>query len=130
MNKQSESRKQARSFGRVFAVVFLCVALWPLIIGGAIRWGWLGLSITVALVAQFVPMWLVFPARWWLALGLLLHRLTNPVILGLLYFALFTPLGLLMRGMRRKFRGDSGQTSYWVDRKPPGPTPESMRKQF
>ena len=121
---------QGRSFGRVFAVVFLLIAIWPLFNGGSVLFEFLLISIAMILLAQFAPLTLKIPSRLWLSFGLALHRITNPLILGVLYFGIFTPLGLSMRGMRRKFRGQSGQETYWVDRRPLEPTPESMQKQF
>ena len=67
----------------------------------------------------------------WLRFGLLLHRVVNPIVMGLLFFAVFMPMGLLMRlsgkdFLRLRFRG--GDTSYWITRV--GSPPGSMRNQF
>jgi hypothetical protein len=53
--------------------------------------------------------------------------------LGLVFFLILTPLGLLMRMLGAdllRLRRDAQLTSYWVDRQPPGPTPESLTRQF
>ncbi len=57
----------------------------------------------------------------------------NPLILGLMFFLIVTPMGLLMGLFRRhpvRARPDPAATSCWVVRTPPGPDPESMRRQF
>ena len=68
----------------------------------------------------------------WFRLGLILHKVVNPVIMALLFFSTITPMALWLR-----FRGKAPidtklhreKTSYWVVREP-GPTPASMSQQF
>ena len=69
----------------------------------------------------------------WMKFGLLLHKVVTPVILGLLFFATITPIGLLARACGKDFlrlRLDRGAKSYWIERAPPGPPPQSMKNQF
>jgi len=122
-----------RSFGIVFCAVFAIVGLWPLIGTGAPRWWSLGLAAGFLAAALAVPRALAPLNRLWAKLGLLLHRITNPVIMGLVFFLAVTPTALIMRmlgkdPLRRKFDREAG--SYWIERKPPGPEPDSMRHQF
>lgn len=122
-----------RSFGLVFAGVFTVIGLLPLV-GGRQARGW---SLIVAggfLVVALVRPALLAPAnRLWLTLGLLLHRVSSPLVLGLLFFLLFTPMGLLMKALGKdplRLRLDPSSSSYWIHRTPPGPEPETMRNQF
>ena len=60
-------------------------------------------------------------------------RLVSPIVLGFIFFAVFTPVGLAMRafgrdGMCRRFEPD--RHSYWIARKPPGPADDSYRNMF
>ena len=122
-----------RSFGLTFAVIFALVGAYPWLLGGAPRWWALGAAGAVAALAIARPALLAPWNRWWLRLGLLLHRVVNPLILGLMFFLIITPTGLLMRLFRRhpvRARPDPAATSYWVLRAPPGPDPASMRRQF
>src|SRR5262245_51631000 len=86
-----------RSFGLVFAGVFTVIGLLPLL-GGRPARGW---SLIVAggfLGVTLIRPTLLAPAkRLWLAFGLLLHRISSPLVLGLLFVLLFTPVGLLMK---------------------------------
>ena len=69
----------------------------------------------------------------WMKFGLLLHKIVTPVILGLLFFVTITPIGLLARACGKDFlrlRLDRGAKSYWIERTPPGPPPQSMKNQF
>ena len=92
-----------------------------------------------AATAGFLLVALGFPSilaplnRLWLRFGLLLHRIVSPLVLGIMFFLVITPMGLLMRAfgkdlLRLKF--DRAAASYWIERTPPGPPPESMADQF
>ncbi len=122
-----------RAFGIVFTVLFTVIGLWPLIHGGEVRIWSLVLAAVILSVALIRPSLLAPFNRAWMKFGLLLHKITNPVIMGLIFFLTVTPTALIMRAMgkdplRRKF--DPSATSYWIDRDPPGPEPETMKQQF
>jgi predicted membrane metal-binding protein len=122
-----------RSFGLVFAAVFAVVALWPLLKGGEAR-GWAGLLALLFLAAALLRPRLLAPLnRLWFRFGLLLHKVVNPLVMGLLFFLTVTPIALLMRGLGKdplRLRFDPAAESYWIPRQPPGPAPDSMRHQF
>jgi Saxitoxin biosynthesis operon protein SxtJ len=122
-----------RSFGVVFAVVFLIVALLPLLHSGAVRWWSVGVSAAFAVVAFTVPSILAVPNRLWMKFGLLLAKIVSPIALGILFYLVFTPIGLLMRLSGKdpmRLKADPNAKSYWIDREPPGPPPQSMTNQF
>lgn len=109
-----------RSFGLVFAVLFLLLGVSPLWRGGAMRqWA---LAIAAALFATAIarPQLLGPANRLWLRFGLLMHRVVNPVILAALFYLAVTPFGLVMRFTRkemvRRFRPDSRLSTYWMPR--------------
>lgn len=123
-----------RSFGLFFGAVLGLVAAWGWFRGGA-HWPALtalaGVALAIAGLGK--PTLLAVPNRWWFRFGLLLHRVVSPLVLGLIYFGLFTPVALGMRlfkrdALHRKF--EPGKSSYWVDRAPPGPDAESFTRQF
>ena len=122
-----------RSFGIVFAAVFLIVALWPLTGGGAARLWSLALAGLFLAAAILVPKALAPLNRAWMRLGLLLHRVTNPLVMGFVFCLAVVPTALIMRALgkdplRRRF--DREARSYWIERNPPGPEPKTMRDQF
>jgi hypothetical protein len=122
-----------RSFGVVFAVVFGIIGLFPLVHGESPRiW-------SMAIAGVFLLAALVFPGilaplnRLWMKLGLLLHKVVSPIVLGFLFFVVITPMGVAMRLLGKdplRLRGDPESKSHWIDRKPPGPRPESFIDQF
>ncbi|HXJ81184.1 MAG TPA: SxtJ family membrane protein [Candidatus Methylomirabilis sp.] len=122
-----------RSFGLVLASAFLLAGGWPLFHRQSIR-GWaLGIGVGLLLIALARPHVLAPLNRLWLRLGLRLQRLVSPVILGLLFFVTVTPIGILMRLVGKnplRLGFDREATSYWIDRRPPGPAPDTMRNQF
>ena len=90
-------------------------------------------SVVFLLFALALPKALA-PLNWvWTRLGLLLHKIVSPVVLGLLFIAVFTPLGVLLRlfgGDPLRLRFDRKAPSYWIIRNPRGPAPESLKDQF
>lgn len=122
-----------KSFGIVFAAVFAIIGIWPLIHGLPVRW-WSLVVAVLFLVAAYVAQPLLKPLNLlWFKFGLLLYKVVNPVVMGLLYFTTIVPVGLLMRivgkdPLNRAF--DANARSYWIERDPPGPEPESMKNQF
>lgn len=122
-----------RAFGLVFVIVFLVIAGWPLFYGEALRWWAFGLAATFALVALVKPVLLAGLNRLWMKLGILLGKVVSPIALGILFYGVFTPLGVVIRltgkdPLRLKF--DPASDSYWIPREPPGPPPDSMTNQF
>lgn len=122
-----------RSFGYVFAGFFALVTLyirWRY--GTWAHWAW-GSGVVLGGLALALPNALNGPARLWLRFGELLHRIVNPVILGIIFYGVFTPIAIGMRLFGRdalKLKLDPAARSYWVPRDPPGPAPGSLNRQF
>jgi hypothetical protein len=122
-----------RSFGVVIAVFFTIVGIIPWYWGGPPRLWALILSAMFAGVAWLRPSLLYHLNRLWSGVGFWLGRIVNPVVLGIMFYLVFTPMALLLRWLgkdllRLKFR--SSDESYWLPRQPPGPPPDTMRHQF
>lgn len=122
-----------RSFGLVMAAAFAILTLlngWHF---GRV-WPWTGGVAALFLAAALLRPAVLNPLnRLWLKFGLLLYKVMNPLVLGLLFFVTIMPIGLVMRAFGKDFlrlRLDSNAKSYWIDRTPPGPPPQSMRNQF
>ena len=92
-----------RTFGLVFTVFFAIVAFLPLLRGHGAR-GWAAVASGVSLLlALLAPKVLAPFNRAWTLLGMLLHRITNPIILGILFYLVFTPMGWLLRRLGKDF---------------------------
>ncbi len=98
-----------------------------------VRW-WALVASAVCLTLSLIRPSLLHPANLiWTRFGLLLSKVTNPIFTGLLFFLVITPLGLLMRLAGKdllRLRRDVNASTYWIERHPPGPKPESMPQQF
>ena len=122
-----------RSFGFVFTVVFIVIAAWPLWSGNGLRWWAAAVAGAFALVAVAMPSLLAVPNRWWMKLGLLLSKIVSPIALGILFYGVFGPMGIVMRLFGKdplRLKRDANASSYWIVREPPGPPPQSMTNQF
>jgi hypothetical protein len=124
-----------KSFGITFAVVALLLALWLWWRKDATGWALVALAASAAFVAAgFLAPALLAPLnRLWLRFGLLLHKIINPLVMGFLFFVVFTPMGVVMRlagkdFLKLKMRGS--EATYWVSRKSEGHAPSSMTNQF
>ncbi|MGA2882002.1 MAG: SxtJ family membrane protein [Bryobacteraceae bacterium] len=131
--EESVKRSSNRTFGLVFAAFFVLVAVLPLMRRHAVRIWALPLVALFLLAALAAPKLLTPLNRAWTALGALLHAVVNPLILGILFYVVFTPFGWVLRRMGKDFlrlRPAPGAPTYWIPREPPGPSPESMSRQF
>jgi len=130
-----------RGFGLVFAAVFGLIGFSP-----AIRFGWspsfdasLLRPWSLAIAVLFLAVTLVYPTalrplnRLWFRFGMLLSRVGTPIVMGLLFALAVVPTAVVMRLRGRdlmNLRLDRQAKSYWLVRKPPGPAPETMKKQY
>jgi predicted membrane metal-binding protein len=122
-----------RGFGMVFAAVFAIIGLWPLWDGGDIRL-WALIAAGVFAAAGLLTPALLRPLnRIWFLFGMVLHKVVNPLVMGLLFYVTITPMALVMRLMGKdplRLSFDTEAKSYWIERNPAGPEPQSMRNQF
>ena len=122
-----------RSFGVVFAIVFVVIAAWPLMAGNGVRTWAVVVAVAFALVAVALPSLLAVPNRLWMKFGLLLGKIVSPIALGILFFGVISPTGVLIRLIGKdplRLKRDADAPSYWIAREPPGPPPGSMTSQF
>ena len=123
-----------KAFGLVFAAVFLIIALWSWVASdGDIRTWAVVVAVVFALLALIKPRLLAPLNKLWFRFGLVLHRVVNPLVMGLLFFVTITPIGLLMRALGKTplaLGFDKQADSYWINRPPPAPAPDSMKRQF
>jgi hypothetical protein len=130
---EENSPSSDRHFAQIFVLGWSVIALAPLLRGRPIRWWAVALAGAVLLIWLLRPRWLAPLNRAWMAIGAVLGRVTTPLVMGVLFFLGVTPLAWLYRllgkdPLSRKF--DRATPSYWIERRPPGPSPESMPRQF
>ncbi len=122
-----------RSFGWVFVIFFGLMGAWPAVHGRPLRPWALGAALVVAAITLARPS-LLHPANVvWMKFGLLLGKFVNPIVTALLFYVVVTPMGVLMRIFGKRplpLEFDRSAESYWIERRPPGPKPETMSQQF
>ena len=122
-----------RAFGLVFAALFGIIGLWPLAGGGAARWWALVVAVAFAVLAFIAPKLLRPANRLWQKLGRGINRVVGPVVTGLIFYGAVTPTGVIMRILGKdplRLKLYPKAESYWIERRPPGPAPDTMPYQF
>ncbi|VTZ52375.1 conserved membrane hypothetical protein [Methylocella tundrae] len=122
-----------QKFGLTFGFVLALLGVWPMIHHHSPRWILLAIGAIFAAFALFMPDRLSPLNRAWFKFGMLLNRVVNPLIMGLMFFAAVTPLGWVMRKtgsdlLNLKIRPDA--KSYWIEREPSPEAENAMTKQF
>ena len=119
-----------RNFGLVFFVIFLIVALWPLKYEEDIRLWSLALSIIFFILGILNSKLLTPFNKLWFKFGILLGHIVSPVVMGIVYFLVVTPTGVLMRLLGKdllKTHKIKSASTYWTKRNKQQTT---MKKQF
>ena len=118
-----------RSFGIVFFIVFLLIALYPLLKGNDLRIWSLVVSF-VFLVLGLINSKILTPLnRLWFKFGLLLGRFISPLIMGIIFFVVVTPIGIMMRLLKKDLLNlkYNKKETYWIDKSGPK---SKMKNQF
>ncbi len=122
-----------RNFGLVMAAATAILGALPLLRLAAPHWLLIAVAVAFAALALIVPRAL-YPLNYaWFRLGLLMHRVISPLIIGAVFFLCVTPIGVIMRLFGKdvlSLRRRADLPSYWIVRDPPGPEPGTMTNQF
>ena len=124
-----KNKENNRSFGILFFIVFLLVAIWPVINSEPIRI-WSIIISTLFLILGITNSKILTPLkRGWIKLGEILGKVVAPIIMGFIYFIIITPIGILMRLFGKdllniKFNKNK---SYWIKREK---NINTMKRQF
>ena len=118
-----------KSFGLVFFIVFLLIAFYPLINQGDIRI-WSVLISLLFLILGIINSKILTPLnKVWFKFGIFLGKLISPIIMGIIFFLVVTPIAFLMRMLKKDLLNlkYSKNSSYWIKKTDPKST---MKNQF
>ncbi len=119
-----------RSFGLLFFVVFLIVSLWPLTYEGSIRI-WSAIISAVFLILGLINSKLLAPLNLlWFKFGMILGAIISPIVMGIVFFLVVTPIGLILRIMGKDVlnkKYDKKKETYWIKR---NTSIGTMKRQF
>ena len=119
MNKKYSNMGSNRSFGVVFSVVFLIISFWPLFTEGTIRIWAIFIAILFLLISYFKPDILYPLNKIWFKFGLLLGSIVSPIVMGIVFFIIVTPIGIIMRIIGKDLLNkkiNNSVKSYWIKR--------------
>ena len=118
-----------RSFGIVFFVVFLLIGLYPLINADSIRI-WSVIISLIFLILGLMNSKILNPLnKLWFKFGILLGKIVSPLVMGIIFFLVVTPIGILMKILKKdllnlKF---NNKETYWIEKNEPK---SKMKNQF
>ena len=119
-----------RNFGTVFFLVFLIISLYPLTFNEALAKWALVISI-IFLALGLINSKILTPLnRLWFKFGIFLGRIISPIIMALIFFLVVTPIGLIMRLLRKdllNLKYNKKTKSYWIEKNGPK---SKMKNQF
>ena len=118
-----------RSFGIVFFIVFLLIALYPLINEENFRLWSLVISL-IFLVLGLINSQILTPLnKLWFKFGILLGKIVSPIIMGIIFFFVVTPIGFIMRAFGKDLINlkYNNNKSYWIEKTGPK---SKMKNQF
>jgi len=106
-----------KNFGIVFFIIFLLIALWPLLNENEIRIWSLVISLIFLILGLMNSIYLTPLNRIWFRLGILLGSLASPIVMSIVFFAVVTPISLMMKLFNKNLLGlkKNNKKSYWID---------------
>ena len=129
MNNSKLKLGSNRSFGIVFFIVFLLIALYPFTYNGDLRIWSLVISL-IFLILGLINSKLLTPLnKVWFKFGIFLGKIISPLIMGIIFFLVVTPIGFLMRILGKdvlNLKYNDNKT-YWIEKKGPK---SIMKNQF
>ena len=130
MKKDSVKIPSNRSFGFLFFIVFLAISLWPLISQEGLRLWDLILSLIFLILGILNSKILTPLNKLWIKFGIFLGNIVSPVVMGVVFFIVVTPIGLIMRLLGRdllRVNKNESASTYWIDREK---KTDTMKRQF
>ena len=122
------NKKNNITFGILFFIFFLIIGFFPLISVGIIRIWSVVLSLVFLIITIIRPNLFTFLNRSWIQFGIFLGKIISPIVMGLVFFFVVTPIGILVRILKKDVMGlKKGASSYWINRED---KVQSMKKQF
>ena len=129
-NKSNIKMSSNRSFGLVFFVVFLILGLWPVKSGGDINILLILISLVFLFLAIIKSKFLTPLNKLWFKFGMKLGALIAPIVMGVVFFLVVTPIGIIMKITGRDLinkKINKNIKTYWLNRKK---AVGSMKRQF
>ena len=122
-------RSSNKNFGIVFFIVFILIAFWPLLNNETYRL-WAIIIALIFLILGIIDSRLLTPLNiLWFKFGLLLGKIISPIVMGIIFFFVVTPIAILMRILKKDLLNlkYDNRNSYWIVKNEPK---SNMKNQF
>ena len=130
MEKASVKISSNRSFGLLFFIVFLAISLWPLKSQEDLRlWAFI-LALIFFVLGILNSKFLTPLNKLWMKFGIFLGSIISPFVMGVVFFMVVTPIGLIMRFLGKdllRINKSKFVSTYWISREKQNNT---MKRQF
>ena len=105
-----------RNFGIVFTIVFLIISFWPLLKNGDIRYWSLIIAFIFFILALINSKILTHLNKAWMKFGLILGKIFSPLVMGIIFFFVVTPTGIIMRLLGKDLLNlkKNNKSTYWL----------------
>ena len=121
-------RKNNITFGILFFIFFLIIGLYPLISNEPIRIWSITVSLALLIITVIKPNLFTSSNKLWVKFGILLGKIISPIVMGLVFFFVVTPIGIFVKILKKDVMGlKRGGSTYWINRED---KLKSMKKQF
>ena len=128
------SIKDLRIFSIVLFILLAGISIWQLILGRQTLGIIFGAASIIVMALLLLKIDLLIPVyKSLVIISRAISLVLTPVIFGLIYYLIFTPMGLLMRLFRndpldKNFKKQS--SSFWIDRKDKTLNPSDYERQY
>jgi len=129
MNKNNIKISSNKSFGIVFFIFFLIVSIYPLLDDGVLRVWSLVISVIFLILGLLNSKILTPLNKLWFKFGILLGTIVSPIVMGIVFFIVVTPISLIMKILGKDILNlkKNKNKSYWIDKSEPN---SKMKNQF
>tara|TARA_B110000444_G_C18268181_1_gene335073 strand:+ start:77 stop:454 length:378 start_codon:yes stop_codon:yes gene_type:complete len=124
-----QNKSSNKSFGIVFFIVFFLIAIYPLLKQEDVRI-WSLIISSIFLILGLLDSKILYPLnKIWFKFGILLGKIVSPLVMGIIFFIVVTPIGLLMKLLKKDLLNlrFNKHNSYWVEKNEPK---SKMKNQF
>ena len=116
------------TFGILFFIFFFIIGIYPYIYKEPIRTWSVNVSLVFLIITIIKPNSFTFLNKLWIKFGILLGKIISPIIMGLVFFLVVTPVGIFVKILKKDVMGLKGEkSSYWINRED---KLQSMKRQF
>ena len=127
--EKDKNTSSNKSFGIVFFLVFLLIGIYPLLSSNDVRFWSLLISLIFLILGLMNSKILTPLNKYWFKFGIILGKIISPIVMGVIFFLVVTPIGLIMRVLKKdilnlKF---NELDTYWIEKKGPK---SMMKNQF